>query len=276
MALSAGAFEVPGKWVLAGEHAVLRGGAAIVVPYPEVKLRLTAGAGSEVEPASLAPWLREVAARHLPGQPIGAIRVESTIPLGAGLGSSAALSVAVARWLRARGVAEAEDLFTFARELEAKFHGASSGMDIAAVLAEGPILYRRGEPPEPLPPLLARVTLHDTGLRAETRGCIAQVDKWRAEHSAEAAATDAQMADAAESARQGFARQAMDPEASFALFCRAFQLSHEVFAEWGLVPPVIAGQARELLAQGASAVRLTGAGGGGMLAALWRTAPKKP
>jgi len=31
---------LPGKWVLVGEHTVMRGGMAIVFPFPEVSLRL--------------------------------------------------------------------------------------------------------------------------------------------------------------------------------------------------------------------------------------------
>ena len=53
------------------------------------------------------------------------------------------------------------------------------------------------------------------------------------------------------------------------LIVRSMNHSHECFEAWGLVPP----QAREvrqtLLNQGALAVRLTGAGGGGFWVAFW-------
>jgi mevalonate kinase len=45
--------------------------------------------------------------------------------------------------------------------------------------------------------------------------------------------------------------------------------SQECFEGWGLLPPEAKALARELKAQGALATKLTGAGSGGMIVALW-------
>jgi mevalonate kinase len=228
--------------------------------------------GESVTSENIAPLARELLGRTLPQAPLGTLRVESTIPSGAGLGSSAALSVALTRWLQARG-ATIVDVFAFARDVESRFHGTSSGMDIAAVLSATPIVFRRGQAPEPLPALPAgplRFTLHDTGLRSATRDCVAQVDQWRLAHPEAAGPMDAQMALAVDEGRRGFALAAGDPAAACAHFCRSFALSTEVFVVWGLLPEAVRSRAEELRTRGAEAVRLTGAGRGGTLVALWK------
>lgn len=67
--------------------------------------------------------------------------VSSEIPLGSGLGSSAALCVALARM--ARPTSNPDEIFAAALRAEGVFHGRSSGADPAGVTAEAPLLYRR-------------------------------------------------------------------------------------------------------------------------------------
>src|SRR4051812_30825391 len=116
MGLEAFQTRVPGKWVLAGEHAVLRGGTAVALPHPELGMKLnfqpdTSGLrnsndGLTVEPdsAPIRDLIKELKdrfgdeGRNFP-QIRGLLKIESMIPIGAGLGSSAALCVALTRWL---------------------------------------------------------------------------------------------------------------------------------------------------------------------------------
>src|SRR5947209_5983562 len=51
-AVSVERFSVPGKWVLAGEHTVLRGGRAVALPHPSfgLELEFTPGERFEVFP----------------------------------------------------------------------------------------------------------------------------------------------------------------------------------------------------------------------------------
>ncbi|MEK6577816.1 MAG: hypothetical protein AABZ55_01200, partial [Bdellovibrionota bacterium] len=55
--------RVPGKWVLAGEHAVLRGGTAVTLPHPQFSLKLSfkpGGLGLRVVPVAAESVIRDL------------------------------------------------------------------------------------------------------------------------------------------------------------------------------------------------------------------------
>lgn len=282
--------RVPGKWVLAGEHSVLRGKPALALPHPtdaltlhftpaESSLDRAIGFEVQSEIPGLSAWLESLGWEL----PHGILRVESTIPVGAGLGSSAALSVALARfhaWIEKREAQTPEPTISNeARSLENHFHGTSSGMDIAAVMARGPILFQRVTSPTaeapfrvqitPLGAFELPVTFHDTGLRSSTRAAVAQVEAFGAREPRAQAALDDQMEQAVLKGQEGALALARGDSRGLLNLREAFELSMECYRIWGLLPPEVVAQARHLVAQGALAARLTGAGSGGMLVALW-------
>ncbi len=312
--------RVPGKFVLAGEHAVLRGTSALALPHPEFALEwsfepdTSAATGEKTlrfEPASLEavlqPILKQLKVllrRHLTQQLStgaerfsdeldrlhGVLRVQSTIPMGAGLGSSAALSVAAARWgLSLLGVTSnveadaksalhskySELLRSWATEIEDYFHGKSSGMDVAVIAESSLIRFRRGEAPQALvASRLPRWSFVDTGLRASTRPCVEQVQSFCAKFPELAQSLDALMESATQTLEAGLAlyAEAHSPEESaraLALLAEGMHRGQHCFEGWGLVPDSVRAQISELRAQGALACKLTGAGNGGYLLVLW-------
>jgi mevalonate kinase len=272
------AFEtrVSGKWVLAGEHAVLKGAHAVAMPHPEtaLMLRFEPGPGAfAVEPAMLAPVVSDLFQAAMLEAPVsGRLVVESSVPFGAGLGSSAALCVAFTRWVAA-GLTEldASAQVEFATRLEDHFHGRSSGMDVATIAAGEPVLFARGKPAQPLGLReLPRFTFHDTGIRAKTSECVAQVEAYRDNHPDQASRVDARMAHASSLAVEGLRSfDRGDRDSGLKLVAQAMELGQACYDEWKLVPPSVAQLREDLLAQGALAVKLTGAGGGGFVVALW-------
>jgi mevalonate kinase len=148
-----------GKVILLGEHAVVYGRPALAAGIGRglaIELRHGRGPCVETDRTELAddPRATEVlrAAAELVGLDAHDLvaRVTSDLPPGMGLGSSAALSVAVLR-----ACAQAADM-TLSREreldagrrLEALFHGTPSGVDpAAAALGLGCFRFVRGEPP---------------------------------------------------------------------------------------------------------------------------------
>lgn len=270
--------KVPGKWVLAGEHSVLRGATAVALPHPEFGLTLTFEPDSSgrlsVDPASAESTLldlleaveenwQESHERSFP-RPSGRLRIESTIPMGAGLGSSAALCVALAHWMsEPLGIPESE-LFEFAKSLEHRFHGKSSGMDVAVVTAGRPISFSMNQGARSLQiQALPKFTFHDTQHRARTSDCILRVEKLREENPFLGMKTDEKMATASRKATEGLIRS------DLAVLTQAMKEAQECYYTWELVPGDAQRLEQELYRQGALAVKLTGAGGGGFLVALW-------
>ena len=136
------------KWILAGEHAVLRQSPALVFPVPNKYVELSYQAAEDELTADFsAPYgetlllffwgVLEEGLRLLglkQDQLKGKFFLENNIPMGAGMGFSAALCVAVARWFAFKKWISIDELFDCARKLENSFHGKSSGVDIAGVL----------------------------------------------------------------------------------------------------------------------------------------------
>jgi len=323
------AFEtvVPGKWVLAGEHSVLAGAPAVALPHPEYGLSFmyepAEAPGFIYDPPEVAPVISdllgllkspECPCRPDFAPPGGVVRVRSTIPVGAGLGSSAAFCVALARWILSDG-RHAEDgkdskdgkdgmaggtcaVAHLARHFEDKFHGRSSGMDVAVVSAGVPVLFSMNDGARPLAGrvgsvaggtgvgvgtgvsgdgFLPRFSFHDTGLRASTRECVARVQRFRDCDPERAGAIDRDMAGAACAALRGLEVYAGggvpgggdDGRAGgLRLVAGAMKTAHGCFEAWGLVPDAARRLIDRLYGEGALAAKLTGAGAGGFVVAL--------
>lgn len=265
----------PGKWVLAGEHTVLRGGSAIALPHPQFRLSLEflpSGASLRVEPDLATPVVHELlrigkdwlASRGVPFEvPRGTLAITSTIPFGAGLGSSAALSVAMARWVLFSASLDPKLERELAREMENRFHGTSSGMDVAAVSMAEPIYFSMAKGAVPLKvDRLPEFVFFDSGLRNSTRDCIGKVAALRARDPARGEVLDGEMKRATE---EIFAGLRTPDEADIE---RGMKRAGEVFSAWGLVPDEVKAILEKLEREGVRSPRLTGAGGGGFIVGL--------
>lgn len=261
--------SIPGKWVVAGEHAVLRGAQAVSVPLTQyhLKIKFSSDLSGKLrtQPSEIQTLITDLIERgHANHKISGELTLESTIPQGAGLGSSAALCVGIAQLIHRQLQLSSADLFYTARVLENHFHGESSGMDIATVLSEGPILYSKREGMRPIQTRFKpQVTFHDTGLRSSTRDCISKVENFNLSHSEKGQKLDEQMNGASQAALQAF------EDYDLSKLVLAFERAHSCFEEWGLIPHSVQELRKKLLKEGALAVKLTGAGGGGFLVALW-------
>ncbi|MFH1434884.1 MAG: mevalonate kinase [Pseudomonadota bacterium] len=145
-----------GKLILMGEHAVVYGKPAIGMNLDRgIEAALTAidkGPPTvELDQRGFAAFVSAAAHAGLdPGR--FNVAITSSLPVGQGLGSSAALSVALGRaMLAALGREETDEkVIELAHVMETVFHGSPSGMDARLALGRGPLLFRKGEEPETL------------------------------------------------------------------------------------------------------------------------------
>ena len=271
-ATGTGAVRAHGKCILAGEHSVVRGGEALVLPLrsrgldlfwepsPDGKFHVKASPFAAPFRDSLNKAL-DLTGFEMPHKGY-VIRINSDIPVKAGLGSSAALAVAVVRFLSMEGAKIAQP-FALALEIENIFHGNSSGIDVACVLASTPIRYLKSAPPQDLR-LAWRPYLYlfDTQKRSATKDCVAKVEK------AARKDLDDRMNEAVRVVKGALLSEQADRVEELA---GALNLAASCFEEWGLGPDPA--QVKALKAAGALAVKPTGSGGGGFLLTLWPAPP---
>jgi mevalonate kinase len=123
------------------------------------------------------------------------LTVESSIPVASGLGSSAAVSVAIARALNQHfgGALTTARISDLAYEVEKIHHGTPSGIDNTVVAHDRPVYFVRGREPEPLAiGASVRFLIGDTGIPAPTSQAVGLVRRrWEADPAALEAVFDA-------------------------------------------------------------------------------------
>jgi mevalonate kinase len=167
-----------GKLILVGEHAVVHGQPALAFA---VSLGTTVTVERRPGPLVLRSAIHDALVDRAVRDALGDDGVEVTIttdlPIGRGMGSSAALSVALIRARHADHAIPDAQLFHEALELERVFHANPSGLDVAVSVYGGALRYRRTVPAtfEPLPCPSWQVVVLDTGKAGSTRDLVAGV-----------------------------------------------------------------------------------------------------
>jgi mevalonate kinase len=187
-----------GKVILLGEHAVVYGRPALAVPVTQVQAQVEVvdsvrpGIWIDAPDIDLDASLNDL---HR-DQPIAAvihktldqikptavppmeIRIRSSIPIAAGMGSGAAISVAVIRALAGylQSPLNDETISNLAYEIEKLHHGTPSGIDNTVITYRLPIYYMKGRPIEVLHPGGAfTLVIGDSGIPAPTKVSVGDV-----------------------------------------------------------------------------------------------------
>ena len=255
--------RAPGKILLLGEHAVVYGHPAlaaaiplyvnvVVDPADKAQLVLPGGMPTPVEVLDAAIAI----AREAGWRGGFRARVQSEIPLGSGLGSSAALGVALGRAFKP-GCAP-DEAAALAMQLERVLHGAPSGVDPAACARGGIIYFVRGEPPK-IEPVSgsAWLCVALTGIARGTRSTVMPLKERRKTDPS----IDPKLARLGELARLGRGLRGLGP---------LMDEAHALLRELGVSCPELEEAVAKLKAAGALGAKLTGAGGGGAAIGLAR------
>jgi mevalonate kinase len=193
--------SAPGKIILFGEHAVVYGQPAIAVPVNQVQARAIVKAQPGGEGVKiLAPDiflnsrlahlpLEDAVSRavHLTLESLGieeppacSLIITSTIPLAAGMGSGAAVSVAIVRAFSGFLGHPLPDktVNQIAFEVEKLHHGTPSGIDNTVVTFAKPVYFIKGQEIKTIE-IRAPFTLviGDTGIATPTSETVADVRK---------------------------------------------------------------------------------------------------
>lgn len=190
--------SAPGKIILFGEHAVVYNRPALAVPVNQVHADVEvldssrAGIWIHAPVIDLHAELNSLPADH----PIGSvilnlfqrfdisqtpnleINVSSTIPVAAGLGSGAAVSVALTRALSSflSHPLSDDEINPLVFEIEKLHHGTPSGIDNSVITYNMPVYFIKGQPIETFKtgkPFT--IVIADTGIPALTKESVGDV-----------------------------------------------------------------------------------------------------
>jgi mevalonate kinase len=199
------------------------------------------------------------------------LAIESELPIGSGMGSSAAAAVAVVAgyslWRDAGQDLGAllPEIERLAHEVERRQHGTPSGVD-AATVARGGLLWAQriggtveGISVEPLAarsPLLQRIAVYDTGTPAEATGAVVAAVRERAGCDAE---RHARLLDRIEEATRGLRAELAAESEDPLRVVELLRAGHSGLAELGVVPAAVGERVRQVEAAGGAA-KISGAG----------------
>lgn len=274
------------KCILSGEHAVLRGCPALVVPLKKYEISMSyfsttdyfdcQFSGPYGDHLKLLFWgLLEVALNKIGktrNELKGKLELSSQLPLGGGLGASAAICVGIGTLLNRLDLVEDKELFEFCRSLEDQFHGESSGVDIAISFYEKAIIYERGKEAKLFEPKWEpRIYLYFSGKKGVTSECVNKVKALQFTDLDLFQSMDLQMKNSVEKCIESLLMESS--EKSFDLLRKSFSLGQDCYTQWGLVPENVSQSIKKLKSYGAIECKLTGSGGGGYILSLWDESP---
>jgi len=282
------AAAAPGKTILFGEHAVVYDRPAIAVPVTQVQARAAVTANPtgpqgqvwiKADDIGFNQALSDLPASHpfavvvqsvveatgVSRLPALRLHISSTIPIAAGLGSGAAVSVAITRALAAflgRKLSD-EQVSAIAFQADQKYHGNPSGIDNTVIAYGQPVYFVRGRPFERLVvghPFT--IVIGNTGISSPTSVAVSDVRRrWQANPATYERLFD-QAGEIARQARQSIESGQIDPLGSL------MSQNHALLQSMGVSCPELDCLVEAALQAGADGAKLCGGGRGGNMIAV--------
>lgn len=278
--------SAPGKIILFGEHSVVYGRPAIAIPVDLVRVAATVTdladgrprvhvrsrmVGVDAELAELAPddplaaAITEILHSLGVNGPRVEIEIDSAIPMAAGLGSGAAVTIALARALSEHfgQPFPAEEASRIAFLVDRIHHGTPSGIDNTVIAYEQPIYFVKDQDPVPFR-VAAEVPLviADSGISSPTAESVALVrSRWLGDRPAVEAMFHS-IAQIVDSARVGL------ESGDVAAVGPVMNANQRILQQLGVSTPQLDALIATARAAGADGAKLSGGGLGGNIIAL--------
>ncbi len=194
--------SVPAKIILFGEHAVVYGQPAVAIPVMDVRAKAVVEAHDANQPALIDLHNFNITYK-LFDEPVPAsithvmeaiqyvqdciqlpipqhgwkLTIDSNIPVGRGMGSSAAISVLLLKALHQLMHASLpiSQLIAHSFELEKYHHGTPSGVDNTVISIAKPIYFIKNQPYHIIQPGKYLFVIGDTGVSKKTGDVVAAV-----------------------------------------------------------------------------------------------------
>lgn len=255
-----------GKVILLGEHAAVYGKHAVALPIPAaVTANVTAGDAGEA--AYIRDLLKVVRQELDLERDVFGVDVRSTLPPGMGLGTSAAIAVAIVRAVstsRKLGLSD-EEVNRIAFACEKISHGNPSGIDNSIATFAVPMLFcnesevsiEQLELPE-TPPLLIAFSDQPGSTHAQVAGVRARYEAQKKHYAAVFDEIDALSQSAAKALTAG----------DYQDVGMLMNICHGLLNAIEVSTPDLESMVGLARASGAAGAKLTGGGGGGSVVAL--------
>ena len=278
-----------GKVILLGEHAVVYGypalaaaldrgvtidavgtpaGGPLRLDIPAWDLRVSASARDEDHPVARA--LAAIADELGIGRPAVSLLGDAQIEHSAGLGSSAAMAVAITRALLeySKRPQDVKSILAAASASEAVMHGKPSGIDATLATHGGIGVYRKSAGLRPIHAKL-RVLVAPSGAPRSTAAMVDRVAQatlsGRTKADAPTTNNDERLVELGNLTDTGTTSLLRGDLAGLG---GAMNRAHEVLAGLGVSTPQLDSLCEAARATGAYGAKLTGAGGGGAVIAI--------
>ena len=263
-----------GKCILFGEHSILEGGSALSLPLTQLKIEIEFEEKKENRLEVNFPLQEKdekifwsvIHEDFSEFQTQGSYVIKSNLPIGAGLGSSAALCIALNRLFRKN--ISPQELIERSWKNEFRFHGKSSGIDPTTIVCKkalhfiSPSHYSEIKFPQNFNSEYVFI-LFDSKLRRQTHSIIQQSQSLKD--------TNPQAWKKAIGELQSFALKAKDFIENNQIISLGSLMNdaHSLLGEIGASNSELNTLQKKILEAGGMGAKLTGAGRGGFLLALF-------